>query len=246
MDWAEAGMDFSDALHLAASAGCSSFLTFDQRFARANAAFSNTARISLAVTLVGLCVVLTFGAVYWVGLRDAQVDRANALSGPLIPDNLPSPAAPPGCVVPTGALGVLMGSNVYWTTVVPHVVVQMGGLDMLTLDKTAAGAIILKTLRIFDDRNDIIARIDENGVWYSPDVRAQRPDPSTVVVFDHTDTEVLSIKFLNSQTVQISGIFRKEGLPPIVVTPDLTSISGSTLAQSCFGENKVDLAVSAP
>ncbi len=35
MDWAEAGMDFADALHLAASAECSSFLTFDQRFARA-------------------------------------------------------------------------------------------------------------------------------------------------------------------------------------------------------------------
>jgi predicted nucleic-acid-binding protein len=35
LDWAEAGMDFADALHLAASAECSSFLTFDQRFARA-------------------------------------------------------------------------------------------------------------------------------------------------------------------------------------------------------------------
>jgi predicted nucleic-acid-binding protein len=34
MDWAEAGMDFADALHLAASAECSSFLTFDKRFVR--------------------------------------------------------------------------------------------------------------------------------------------------------------------------------------------------------------------
>ena len=34
MDWAEAGMDFADALHLAAAAGCESFLTFDTRFAR--------------------------------------------------------------------------------------------------------------------------------------------------------------------------------------------------------------------
>jgi predicted nucleic-acid-binding protein len=35
MDWAVAGMDFADALHLAASTECSSFLTFDKRFARA-------------------------------------------------------------------------------------------------------------------------------------------------------------------------------------------------------------------
>lgn len=35
MDWADVGMDFADALHLAASAECSRFVTFDKRFARA-------------------------------------------------------------------------------------------------------------------------------------------------------------------------------------------------------------------
>ncbi len=34
MDWAEGGMDFADALHLAAAAWCKDFLTFDKRFAR--------------------------------------------------------------------------------------------------------------------------------------------------------------------------------------------------------------------
>jgi predicted nucleic-acid-binding protein len=34
MNWAEAGIDFADALHLAAAAGCEHFLTFDKRFAR--------------------------------------------------------------------------------------------------------------------------------------------------------------------------------------------------------------------
>jgi predicted nucleic-acid-binding protein len=34
MDWAEAGMDFAGALHLAAAAECEGFLTFDKRFAR--------------------------------------------------------------------------------------------------------------------------------------------------------------------------------------------------------------------
>lgn len=34
MDWAEAGMDFGDAIHLGASAECEGFLTFDKRFAR--------------------------------------------------------------------------------------------------------------------------------------------------------------------------------------------------------------------
>lgn len=34
MDWAEAGMDFADALHLAAAGECEGFVTFDKRFVR--------------------------------------------------------------------------------------------------------------------------------------------------------------------------------------------------------------------
>ena len=40
MDWAEAGMDFADALHLAAAAGCEGFLTFDKRLARSGTRLS--------------------------------------------------------------------------------------------------------------------------------------------------------------------------------------------------------------
>ena len=40
MDWAEAGVGFADALHLAAAAGCEGFLTFDKRFARFGTRFS--------------------------------------------------------------------------------------------------------------------------------------------------------------------------------------------------------------
>jgi len=39
-NWAEAGMEFADALHLAAAAECESFLTFDKRFARSGARLS--------------------------------------------------------------------------------------------------------------------------------------------------------------------------------------------------------------
>ena len=35
MEWTERGMDFADALHLAASASCEAFVTFDRRFSRA-------------------------------------------------------------------------------------------------------------------------------------------------------------------------------------------------------------------
>jgi predicted nucleic acid-binding protein len=31
LDWTEQGMDFADALHLAAAANCDAFVTFDRR-----------------------------------------------------------------------------------------------------------------------------------------------------------------------------------------------------------------------
>ena len=40
MNWAEAGMDFADALHLAAAAECDGFLTFDKRLARSGTRLS--------------------------------------------------------------------------------------------------------------------------------------------------------------------------------------------------------------
>lgn len=40
LDWAEAGLDLADAIHLAAAAECEGFLTFDQRFARSGTRLS--------------------------------------------------------------------------------------------------------------------------------------------------------------------------------------------------------------
>ena len=45
MDWAEAGMDFADALHLASSAACEAFLTFDKRLVR-NAGRQSSVRVA--------------------------------------------------------------------------------------------------------------------------------------------------------------------------------------------------------
>jgi predicted nucleic-acid-binding protein len=46
LDWAEGGMDFADALHVAAARDCVSFLTFDRRLARSA---SRAGGISVAV-----------------------------------------------------------------------------------------------------------------------------------------------------------------------------------------------------
>ena len=48
MRWAEVGMDFADALHLAAASGCQDFLTFDQRFVRKGSVLMDAPPVTLA------------------------------------------------------------------------------------------------------------------------------------------------------------------------------------------------------
>jgi predicted nucleic-acid-binding protein len=42
LDWAERGMDFADALHLARPQGCSAFVSFDRRLAKAATGLGET------------------------------------------------------------------------------------------------------------------------------------------------------------------------------------------------------------
>lgn len=44
LDWAEQGMDFADALHLAAAKGCEGFVTFDRNMARSTPPNAPTVR----------------------------------------------------------------------------------------------------------------------------------------------------------------------------------------------------------
>ncbi|MGZ8287024.1 MAG: type II toxin-antitoxin system VapC family toxin [Allosphingosinicella sp.] len=41
LDWAEQGLDFADALHLGGAQGCSAFLSFDRKLAKAAARMSD-------------------------------------------------------------------------------------------------------------------------------------------------------------------------------------------------------------
>jgi predicted nucleic-acid-binding protein len=46
LDWAEQGLDFADALHLGAAQGCTAFLSFDRKLAKAAAGMSDLKVVS--------------------------------------------------------------------------------------------------------------------------------------------------------------------------------------------------------
>ena len=174
----------------------------------------------------------------------------NSNEGVLVPDNLPTPQLPPAVAmfntsIPANALKVFFGSNMSWSETMPHTILKMGNDPMIQIDRLEkANQLIVTVLRIFDDRDNIIARIDKDGFWVENNTRNKRPDPHTLVVFDHLDNEVLRIHFVNTTAIVITGTFRHPGMRNVVtITPTEFRNGGFILSGSPMGENGVDIVI---
>jgi hypothetical protein len=173
--------------------------------------------------------------------------REMLLSTWLFPrDDYSRPLPPLAAGLPKTALKLIMGTNVATAKKFPHTVVRVFGEDLIQIDKDASrDQVVISTLKIFDDRNNVIARLDaEDGFWVENSTRRKRPDSSTLVVFDHLDREVLRIDFANPTTVYVTGVFRHPQLrQPIVITPENAQISGNTFSNTFFSDNAADIVI---
>jgi hypothetical protein len=101
-------------------------------------------------------------------------------------------------------------------------------------------------LKIFDDRNDIIARIDVDGFWVANTVRKKRPDQSTLVVYDHYDREVLKIHLLNDRAMSLTGIFRlPSSTVPMRITPSSIDIDTNKYMGNTVDRSDIDISMHA-
>jgi hypothetical protein len=189
--------------------------------------------IGIPTILAVIAVTTLVLSLQWLGNREIQ------LSTWLYPGKEPTPDLPFKADVPKDALRVILGSNLAWTTKMPQVILMMAGDKMIEIDRSPAkNQLVVSTLKIFDDRNNIIARVDaQDGFWVENSTRKKRPDPSTLVVYDHSDVEVLRMIFLNPTTLSLTGTFRHAGiLRPVVVTQDYLDVAGGVrMSKSIMG-----------
>jgi hypothetical protein len=187
-----------------------------------------------AVTVVALAYGLQ-----WIDYRE---DKA---ATKLVAGTKPTPNPPPGCVIPENALAVFLGSSVAWSATFPFTILDMGSINMMSVDKVAnKNELIINVLRIYDDHTNIIARIDSDGFWTDPGIRRKKVDKSTLVVYDRADNEVLRAEFINPRTLYIHGIFRDRRGVSVKVTPDEIIFPGNnTLSSACFGNVRVAIRV---
>ena len=189
--------------------------------------------VSTAIIGALIAGATIIGLVY--GLRWVDYREEKGITK-LLPGSKPRPQLPPDCDPPADAMVVLFGSNVAWGGL-PYTVLDMGGTSMLAIDKIPGKSQIdINVLRIFDDRGSIMARIDKDGFWVAPDVRRQKPNRSTLVVYDRADQQALKVELLNSNTLYVEGIFRDRRGTVVQVTPSqLILPRNNTMSGGCFG-----------
>jgi hypothetical protein len=160
--------------------------------------------------------------------------------GILFPDSASTPPMPTQCKRIPGAFLIFLGTNVSQAARLPHTIVRINGEVLLSIDVGRFGnSIVLRTLKIVDDRNDVIATMTDGRFWVRETNRKSRPDLSTLVVYDHNDIEVLKIRFLNTHAMSIEGVFRN-GNKVLRITPEEIGGSKVHFTKSCIGGDNED------
>lgn len=194
-----------------------------------------------ATALVGATVLV----VLVVGLRwvDYREDKTIAY---LRPGNGPSPSfAGRRAVPPPNSLIVSFGSNLAWGTNLPFAVLQMGEMQMLAVDRTPGSSRLnISILRVFDGNGNLLARIEGEDLWFSPNVRHRKPNRSTLLVYDQTDRQVLKVEFVNPHFLYVEGIFHSQTGRAVSITPECLLIQGGgCLAGNNFGNLRTAIRV---
>jgi hypothetical protein len=91
---------------------------------------------------------------------------------------------------------------------------------------------------VFDTHGNLSARIRDNEFNVIPGQHSyrERPDRSTLVVYDKQGKEMLRVRYLNPAAAQIRGIFACADMPPVTISDTgIKPASGKTPNDAASG-----------
>jgi hypothetical protein len=135
------------------------------------------------------------------------------------------------------AMLILLGNSASLNPWFPHSVITAKGEDILTLNKKDNE--IAVSVKIFGRDGRIVAEIRDNEFSINPNnyFRKERPDKSTLIVYDQEDRKVLDVRFLNPSTVRFLGVLNyPRSMGPLVIS----QTEGFFANEVCMAYNAVD------
>jgi hypothetical protein len=111
----------------------------------------------------------------------------------------------------------------------------MAGEPMLEVAEKDGG--LLVSAKVFDRDGKIIAKIIDNEFFLNRNnmFRADRPDKSTLEVFDQYDKRVLFVRYLNKRAIAIFGEFYHPDAGRISINEKAVVRNGMAVSNSCLG-----------
>jgi len=189
---------------------------------------------------LGIIVVMVLSTLFVNNKREAKILKQ--YEGFLLPGNEPDP--PSFCTgdnriafiehVNPNALKIFMGRNEVYGSHFPYVALRVRKQDRMVIDRDQAGRIAL-SLDILDAEGKVIVAFEKGHftVVQSNILDMSRPDRSTLIVRDQYKNIVLDARYLNTQTLEISGLLRYPGVGLIPI-PKTSAVDGM-----CAGEGQV-------
>ena len=185
-----------------------------------------------------------------------QVDLVEALKGLLLPGNEPDPPLPcPNGIIPSYPSGepifsasktvkMFLGNSVVAFAPADGVtVLRIKGIDVLDLRRTSNGVAILA--KVFSEDGKVVAQIIDNRLYVNPGnfLRIDNPDSHSLAVYDMHQRQLLAIRYLNSQTVRVVGIFQVPERAPVLISEDELLVGTNRFHNVCFGAKTVAISV---
>jgi hypothetical protein len=149
--------------------------------------------------------------------------------GWLLPANDPSPQT--ACTPDQSKQGdwffvTVAGGGVFTAAKNQLAVLTIGDHPTVLMERGPSGLLI--DVDMLAENGALVVRIERNE-WRAVPAQisyADRPDRNTLVVHDRAGKEIFWLRYMNSNTVKIRGIFHKLGNPtPIVISDDNITLS---------------------
>ncbi len=195
-----------------------------------------------SIVLFGVaCVTLTAAAtLYWINAVLPSPVIETEHHGRLEPANDPEPPLPPGCIKKyPDSWGIFYGGSVNFSTRPDVTIVTIASQALLAVRKTPDGLAI--NASIYGEDGRIIAEVKDNEFTINQNnyFRRERLDRSTLVVYDQFNSPVLSVRYVNSFAIKVTGVFRYAGREVII---DETKAKAGNFTMMAFcGTNSVSV-----
>jgi hypothetical protein len=159
-------------------------------------------------------------------------------TGPLRPAGEPSPKLTCPQKADPGDLVIYFGTDArIGQGNGPFTAFKMADCPVLSFTRTKAG---LNFSDVAYDYDGDIAFMIRNGVYepqFPLELHALRPDPSTYILLDHYDQEVIYIRYLNPNAVRVRGRFICGEAPQVVVRDSGILLGGIRVAGITTGQH---------